>query len=132
MSPFDLLMAANDPAMIVVTTTAAGENAGSLVGFHSQAGIDPEGYCLWLSKANHTYRVALRAKYFGVHFLTSTDLPLAEHFGTLSGEDVDKFARIDVLTDEPRAPLLSACPNRMLLERIALLDWKKQSANDRS
>lgn len=119
---FVSLMAAADPALVVVTTAAEGSLAGCLVGFHVQSSISPPGYCLWLSKANHTYRVGLRATHFAVHFLTVDDLSIAERFGTLSGEHVDKFADVDFERDAHGVPLLSACPNRMVLERIALVD----------
>lgn len=115
-------MSSVDPALIVLTTAAEGEQAGCLLGFHSQSSISPQHYCVWLSKANHTYRVSLRTVYFAAHFLTADDLALAERFGTLSGDDTDKFAGIDIDTDENGVPLLRACPNRMLLERIATLD----------
>ncbi|TNM46164.1 flavin reductase, partial [Nocardioides albidus] len=118
---FSALMARVDPALVVVTTAAEGHRAGCLVGFHTQSSIDPEHYCLWLSKANHTYRVGLRAARFGVHFLTRDDLPLAERFGTRTGEEVDKFAGLEVEAHDD-VPLLEACPNRILVERIALLD----------
>ncbi len=119
---FDALMAAADPPLIVLTTAAEDEQAGCLVGFHVQSSIMPQHYCVWLSKANHTYRVGLRATHFAVHFLTTDDLTLAERFGTLSGEDTDKFAGVDVDLDQHGVPLLRACPNRMSLERISLLD----------
>lgn len=119
---FSTLMASVDPPLIVVTTSAEGEQAGCLVGFHAQSGITPGRYCIWLSKANHTYRVALRASHFAVHFLTDADLSVAEHFGTISGEDADKFAGLDLEPEEHGVPLLSACRNRLLLERIAVLD----------
>lgn len=119
---FNSLMAAVDSAMIVVTTTAEDERAGCLVGFHAQSSISAQHYCLWLSKANHTYRVSLRATHFAVHFLTEKDLPTAERFGTRSGQYTDKFADIDVDTDETGVPLLRQCPNQLLLERIAVLD----------
>jgi len=119
---FGDLVASADPSLIVVTTAAAGEQAGCLVGFHAQSSIEPERYSVWLSKANHTYRVALRSAYFGVHFLTAGDLAVAEHFGTVSGDDVDKFADLDVEVDQHGVPLLTACPHRMLLERTAILD----------
>jgi flavin reductase (DIM6/NTAB) family NADH-FMN oxidoreductase RutF len=119
---FETLMASIDPPLIVVTTTAEDERAGCLVGFHAQSGIEPQGYCIWLSKANHTYRVGLRAKHFAVHFLTAEDFWLAERFGTLSGEDTDKFAGLEVELDEYDVPLLRDCPNRMSLERLAMLD----------
>ena len=115
-------MASLDPPLVVVTTVAEDERAGCLVGFHAQSSIDPERYCLWLSKANHTYRVALRASHFAVHFLTVADLALAERFGTRSGEDTDKFAGLTVTVDAHGVPLLDACPHRITLERIAMLD----------
>lgn len=121
-SAFKTLMASLNSPLVVVTTTAENEAAGCLVGFHAQSSISPEHYCVWLSKANHTYRVSLRASHLAVHFLTEADLATAERFGTRSGENTDKFAGIDLDTDETRVPLIRACPNRMVLERVAMLD----------
>ena len=119
---FGTLVASADPPLIVLTTAAEDERAGCLVGFHAQSSITPQHYCVWLSKANHTYRVGLRAAHFAVHFLTAGDIALAERFGTLSGDDTDKFADLDVDLDQHGVPLLRSAPNRMLLERIAVLD----------
>lgn len=119
---FGRLMASVDPPLIVLTTAVGSERAGCLVGFHAQSSIEPQHYCVWLSKANHTYKVGLRASSFAVHFLTAADLAIAEHFGTLSGEDTDKFAGFNVELDSHGVPLLMACPNQMSLERIAVLD----------
>jgi flavin reductase (DIM6/NTAB) family NADH-FMN oxidoreductase RutF len=119
---FDTLMASLDPPMIAVTTAVAGEQAGCLVGFHSQSAIDPQRYCVWLSKANHTYRVALRSTHLAVHFLTEDDLEIAEHFGTLTGDDVDKFEGMDVRTGPDGVPLLDRCPHRLTLKRTVLVD----------
>lgn len=58
---FDSVMASLDAPMAVVTTAVDDERAGCLIGFHAQSSIDPGRYCVWLSKANHTYRVAWRA-----------------------------------------------------------------------
>jgi flavin reductase (DIM6/NTAB) family NADH-FMN oxidoreductase RutF len=119
---FDALMASVDAPMVVVTTAVAGEQAGCLVGFHSQSAIDPQRYCVWLSKANHTYRVALRSTYLAIHFLTADDHDLAEQFGTLTGEDVDKFEGIETHPGPDGVPLLERCPHRMVVRRVALLD----------
>jgi hypothetical protein len=48
-------------ALIVLTTAAENQRAGCLVGFHAQSSLAPRHHCLWLSKANHTYRASLRA-----------------------------------------------------------------------
>jgi flavin reductase (DIM6/NTAB) family NADH-FMN oxidoreductase RutF len=119
---FETLMASLDTPMVVVTTAVAGERAGCLVGFHSQSAIEPERYCVWLSKANHTYRVALRSTHLAVHFLTRHDRDVAEHFGSLTGDDLDKFQGWSVTEATDGVPLLERCPNRVLVRRVALLD----------
>jgi flavin reductase (DIM6/NTAB) family NADH-FMN oxidoreductase RutF len=119
---FSTLAASVDTALIVVTAAMGDERAGCLVGFHAQSGIDPERYCVWLSKANHTYRVAQRSTHLGVHFLTADDLALAAHFGTRSGDDVDKFADLEVAEGPGGTPVLVGCPHRMVVRRTALLD----------
>ena len=119
---FDSLMASADSALIVVTTAAENERAGCLVGFHAQSSMSPEQYGFWLSKANHTYQVSLRSTHFAIHFLTTDDLAMAQRFGARSGEDTDKFRGLDLTTDEHGVPLLSAVPNRIVVERIAMLD----------
>ncbi|WP_110239411.1 flavin reductase family protein [Nocardioides gilvus] len=119
---FDTLMASIDPPLVVVTTAAEDERAGCLVGFHAQSSIDREHYCLWLSKANHTYRTSLRSAHFAVHFLTDADREMAERFGTRTGEETDKFAGLDLESDEHGVPLIKDLPNRILLDRLATLD----------
>lgn len=118
----DDIVAALDSAMVVVTTTDGNERGGCLVGFHSQTSIEPRRYTVWLSKANHTYRLALRAEHVAVHFLGHEDPDLAELFGTLSGDRVDKVARAGPVTERHGVPLLDRCPNRLLGRRVALLD----------
>lgn len=115
-------MAAADPPLVVLTTAAENERAGCLVGFHAQSSMTPRHYCVWLSKANHTYRTSLRASHFAIHFLAEDDLDLAERFGTLCGQDIDKFDGLGVEVDGNGVPLLDACPNRLLLERVCVLD----------
>ena len=111
-----------DAPLIVVTAAAGDERAGCLVGFHTQSSIDPERYAVWLSKANHTYRVALRSTHLGVHFLTADDLPLATLFGTRTGDDGDKFADLAVRSGDGGVPLLNDCAHWLLVRRIAILD----------
>src|SRR5579872_3077759 len=119
---FARIVASTDPALIIVTAAVGEERAGCLVEFHSQSSMEPPRYCVWLSKANYTYRVALHTTHLAVHFLASADLPLAELFGTRSGDEVDKFAGLEVNQGAGRAPVLGQCPNRMVVRRTALLD----------
>jgi flavin reductase (DIM6/NTAB) family NADH-FMN oxidoreductase RutF len=121
---FDTLMGSLDPAMAVVTAADGDELAGCLVGFHGQTSIDPPRYGVWLSKANHTYRVALRATHLGVHLLADAprDRALAELFGTGSGDEVDKFAGLAHERGPGGVPLLAELPRRLVLRRSVLLD----------
>jgi flavin reductase (DIM6/NTAB) family NADH-FMN oxidoreductase RutF len=120
--PFDEVVASANGAMVVVTTAAGEQRAGCLVGFHSQASIEPRRYTVWLSKANQTYHVALLATHLAVHFVTNADRDLADLFGALSGDDVDKFARCDWEPGPGGVPLLRRCPHRLIIARTTLLD----------
>jgi flavin reductase (DIM6/NTAB) family NADH-FMN oxidoreductase RutF len=119
---FNTLIAALDSPLIVVTTADKRERAGCLVEFHAQSSIEPQRYCVWLSKANYTYRVALQSSNLVIHFLTADDLPLAERFGTQTGDVVDKFDGLLVDSGPGGAPVLRQCPNWVAVRRIALLD----------
>ncbi|MEV5438311.1 flavin reductase family protein [Streptomyces sp. NPDC052682] len=83
-----------DPDMYVVTATAGGERAGCLVGFASQCSIRPVRFAVWLSEANHTYRVARSAEVLAVHLLTREQHALAELFGGRTGDREDKLRHV--------------------------------------
>jgi flavin reductase (DIM6/NTAB) family NADH-FMN oxidoreductase RutF len=119
---FSALTSGTDPAMAIVTTAVGDERGGCLIGFHVQSSMDPARYSVWLSKANHTYRLALRATHLAVHFVQPADFALAEAFGTRTGDDVDKFADVEFETHETGVPVLSQVPNRLVARRVALLD----------
>src|SRR4051794_4064184 len=79
--------------MYVVTASVDGDRAGCLVGFVTQASIDPPRLLVMVSKANETFRVARQADILGVNFLGADNKDLAELFGEESGDWTDKFAR---------------------------------------
>ncbi len=111
---FSRLVAAMDPAMVVVTAAAGDERDGCLVGFHSQCSIDPPRYAVWLSVANRTCELARRSTHLAVHLLTVDDHAVAEHFGGQTGDQVDKLVGVDSTPGPGSVPLLGACPNRMV------------------
>ena len=124
--PFSTIMSSIDTPLIVVTTgndtDGVREWGGCLVGFHAQSSIEPERYCVWLSKANHTARVAQRSTHLALHFLTADDLELAERFGTLTGDRDDKFAGLRTETGPGGVPVLVDLPHRLVVRRTSLLD----------
>jgi flavin reductase (DIM6/NTAB) family NADH-FMN oxidoreductase RutF len=81
-----------DPDMCVVTAVADGERSGCLVGFWAQCSIDPPRLTVWISRTNHTHRVALRAERLALHLLTPGQHDLAALFGGATGDETDKFA----------------------------------------
>lgn len=83
-----------DPEMCVVTAAADGERAGCLVGFASQCSIRPVRFVVWLSEANHTFRVARSAQVLAVHLLAREQHALAELFGGRTGDQEDKFRHV--------------------------------------
>jgi flavin reductase (DIM6/NTAB) family NADH-FMN oxidoreductase RutF len=119
---FDALVASLDAPMVVVTAAAGGERAGCLVGFHGQTSIDPARYGVWLSRANRTYGVALLATHLGIHLLTDADRALARLFGTVSGDEADKFAGLDVDAGPHGVPVLVSCPHRLVVRKAVVLD----------
>ena len=119
---FDSIMSSLDAPMVIVTTATEHERAGCLVGFHSQCSIDPPRYALWLSKANHTFRVALHARHLAVHLLADADHDLAALFGGETGDDVDKFAACAWTPGPDGVPLLDRVPRRVVARKRTLLD----------
>lgn len=82
-----------DYPMFIATTSSHGDRAGCLVGFATQASINPPRFIVGLSDKNFTYRVAERAERLAVHVLSDEQRPLAELFGETTGDDTDKFTR---------------------------------------
>jgi len=105
---FDQLVARLDYPMFVVTVEAGGTQAGCLVGFATQASIDPARFLVCLSTANHTYAVARDAAHLAIHVLRADDVPTAHLFGELTGDDVDKFARCAWRKGPHGLPILDA------------------------
>lgn len=99
---------ANDSMVVVTVAAPEGERSGCLVGFHTQCSIDPPRYAVGLSKANHTYDVALRSEVLAMNLLGADQGALAALFGghTLD-EGIDKFEHCAVDDDETGVPVLA-------------------------
>jgi flavin reductase (DIM6/NTAB) family NADH-FMN oxidoreductase RutF len=122
---FASFVAGLDYPMFVVTAAADGRRAGCLVGFTTQASIDPPRLLVCLSERNHTFGVAQRARFLGVHVVEPGQHWLAELFGGTTGDEVDKFARCAWTPGPEGLPLLQECPRRFVgrvLERHPLGD----------
>lgn len=106
---FHSIVADLDYPMAIVTTTDGTQRAGCLVGFAAQCSLDPPLVMVWLSKRNHTTRVATQASALLIHFPSDTDRELAALFGEQTGDEVDKFDRCSWEPGPLGLPRLTAC-----------------------
>lgn len=111
---FTPFVAGLDYPMFVATTVADGQRAGCLVGFTTQASIDPPRMLVCLSERNRTYEVASAATFVALHVLEPDQHELAELFGGATGDEVDKFGRCRWHPGPGGLPLLDECPRRLV------------------
>ena len=119
---FGELVGRLDYPMLVVTSPGERGSGpgGCLVGFATQCSIKPPRFLVCISKTNHTFALAVAAPWLGVHFLGAEQRELAERFGALTGDEVDKLAGLDWSPGPGGAPLIAALPHRFageVLER---------------
>jgi flavin reductase (DIM6/NTAB) family NADH-FMN oxidoreductase RutF len=118
-------LGALDYPMFIVTAAAVGERAGCLVGFATQCSINPVRFIVCLSDKNRTFRVAQQATSLVVHAVPENGEPLAELFGSETGDDVDKFARCSWTPGFEGTPVLDDCGNWFagrILDRLEVGD----------
>lgn len=125
MSAFDEIAGRLDYPMLIVTTAAAGERAGCLVGFATQCSIDPARFLVCVSDKNRTYRVLQGADALVVHVVPADAGDLVELFGGETGDDADKFARCEWSEGPESLPVLARCPSWFaggIVDRLPLGD----------
>jgi len=114
--------------MFIVTARAGDERVGCLVGFATQASIDPPRFLVCLSHANHTYRRAGDAPVFAVHAVPVEAAALAELFGGETQDDLDKFARCRWHDGPHGLPILADCPSWFAGRVLGRLDARDHDA----
>lgn len=119
---YERFVAALDWPMVVVTVADGDEWAGCAVGFHGRCSVEPPRYALWLSRANRTYRVALRSGFLGVHLLGSRDRDLGAWFAGKTGDDDDKFRGVPAAPGRGGTPMLADLPVRFVGRTVEVLD----------
>ena len=116
-----------DYPMFIVTATNGREHAGCLIGFATQCSVDPSRFLACLSDKNHTWKVAQGAELLVVHLVPSDAKDLAELFGEETGDEIDKFERVDWHEGPGGAPVLDRCENWFagrILERYDVGDHR--------
>lgn len=119
---FDDFVDVLDYPMFVVTVQADGESGGCLVGFATQASIDPPRFLVGLSTENRTTSIARTATHLAVHLLPREQVKVAELFGGETGDAVDKFERCDWHVGPEGTPVLDSVLAWFVGEIIARFD----------
>lgn len=122
LTDLDAFLAGLDYPVYVVTAAAKGETSGCLVGFATQSSLHPPRLLVCVSKANHTHGVALAATHLAVHLVPADRRDVAELFGSETGDETDKLARVRWSPGPGGVPVLADCPRRLVGEVLARHD----------
>ena len=109
----------SSPAL--VTTSADGDRAGCVVRFHTQCGVDPVQYAVWLPAHGDTYALARDATHIAVHVLDGSSEPVAELVRTTGDVPAAVFDRCDWRPGPGGVPLLASCASYLVLEVVSSL-----------
>ena len=108
--PFDRIVSNLDYPMFVIGAAADGDADACLVGFTSQCSMDPPRFGVFLSKANHTYDLAVASTVLVVHRLRADQFRVAEHFGGKSAyDDPGKLEGCGWVPGPEGAPVIDDC-----------------------
>ena len=97
--------------MFIVTARQGDEPLGCLVGFATQASIEPPRFAVCLSHNNRTFRRGGQAELLAVHCVPADAEALARLFGGETGDEADKFARCCWHDGPGGVPILDECSN---------------------
>ena len=122
MDAFEGIVGDLEYPMFIVTARAGDELLGCLVGFTTQASIDPPRFIVCLSHQNRTYRVGRDATMLGVHAVPADADDLAELFGGETTDETDKFGRCEWHEGPEGVPILDRCENRFVGRVLARWD----------
>ena len=116
------LLGSLDYPIFIVTASDGERREGCIVGFATQASLDPPRFLAGLSRANRTFRLAVEVDALAVHVVPEGATELVELFGGETGDEIDKFARC-AWTAGPRGlAILDDCPSWFAGEIRARLD----------
>jgi flavin reductase (DIM6/NTAB) family NADH-FMN oxidoreductase RutF len=124
---FESIAGRIDYPMFVVTAVAGEERDGCLVGFATQCSIDPVRFLVCMSDKNRTTRLLEDgpADALVVHLVPEDAGHVVELFGGETGDQTDKFDRVEWTPGPEGIPLLTDCPSWFagrIVERMRLGD----------
>jgi len=108
-NPEEALVSATDYPLYVVTACAGEKRGGCLAGFVTQSSLQPVRFLICISKANRTFAIADKSDELALHLLGADQRDMASLFGEESGDEIDKFERVQWSVGPAGLPILSEC-----------------------
>ena len=119
MEAFEKIVSQLEYSMFIVTAPGP---LGCLVGFATQASIDPHRFIVCLSHTNRTFREGGDAPAFGVHAVPADAPDLAELFGGETADTTNKFERVQWHAGPEDVPILERCENWFVGRVLSRID----------
>ena len=116
---FDIVAAGLRSSPAFVTASVNGDHAGCVVRFHTQCGIDPIRYAVWLPTRGSTYALSRHATHIAVHVLDDSGEPVEGLLTTAGDVPAAVFDRCDWRPGPGGVPLLASCASYLVLEVVS-------------
>lgn len=94
----------------IVTASAKGKDDAMTAAWHSFISLRPPLYGVAVTSKRFTYQLIMESREFGINFIPSEKASLAAAIGGTSGQQIDKFERLNIEKEKPvktAAPILN-------------------------
>jgi flavin reductase (DIM6/NTAB) family NADH-FMN oxidoreductase RutF len=93
----------------IITASAQGRANAMTAAWHSSISLRPPLYGVSISPKRFTYQLITESKEFGINFIPFEKASLAASVGGISGQETNKFRRLDIKKKKPsrtKVPIL--------------------------
>mgnify|MGYP001058704656 CR=1 FL=1 len=93
----------------IVTASAQGRDNAMTAAWHSSISLNPPLYGVSISPKRFTCQLITESKEFGINFIPFEKASLAAFVGGISGQEMDKFQRLNIEKEKPlrtKVPIL--------------------------
>jgi flavin reductase (DIM6/NTAB) family NADH-FMN oxidoreductase RutF len=94
---------------VVVTASACGKDGAMTAAWHSAVSFKPSLYGVAIKSERFTYQLIMESRQFAINFIPSEKASLAAAIGSISGQQTDKFQKLNMQKESPlrtTAPIL--------------------------
>jgi len=94
---------------VIITTSAGGKDGAMTAAWHSAVSAKPPLYGVAIKSERFSYQLITKSREFAINFIASEKASLAAAIGGISGQQMDKFQRLNIQKESPlktTAPIL--------------------------